>query len=710
MKQHRLSRLSVVLFFSALLAGSCSSPSVEVSLDGFPPSSVTDLAGKELTDLWIKALSEENKNDRYVFVLKRDTAHRDGTFAYAMTGNKQFTLVGGDAVSVLHAAYSLLEEIGYTFDITGVTRLEKFDFAAIEKIDKKITPHVRWRGIRQHVNFPMDISSYPIGEAKEYLKNLVRLRFNKLTVHSYPGQWYEVVDGDSTEYAGHFFYGDTHYMYDNELLKAKVRFNDSIFCIPEAEPVYDDKKARSAVAIDWMKQLIAYAKEIGLRVQFSFEPRTATPERAVSIAKQILNTYPDIDELELIGEETGGWAPSCTGKEIKASLQKYFSPELAKDPIVTAPIRPMQTDLNQLYEQIGINATAIKLLEKDAAVTSNVSEIKLGIYCVMPEYIPAAYYLARKTLPENKITLLSSHGSDGVAHNFDLTVKTESDLDKTEIYSWIEFDGLMYLQQNGVAGIEELIRNADRLNGGKQLPSILFNHWRTAENRTAARYAALATLYGEIPAQQFYETYAARLGIEDKALFAQTMTKINEVDSYATRALGNIGFCWVGAWRNDGYYRRMSFDNMEKAGKMYLEAGEMLTELLSSTTSVAGTSYLNFLGNRVLCTLTYLKAFYEAAGTRTIKKAPDGTISEAEMKRAAEICNRSLLLFDQYMETHSHMLPDRGTEGTLVSVWNGPIRGVKLLRNTLGGVPFEDMPSSDMPIDAPPLPIFQEAK
>lgn len=484
MKQYTSYNLYAVLFAAFILVTSCAKTSVEVSLEGLTQSKVTELATEELTTLWSKALSSEKEAGSYKFVLKLDTSFQNGTFAYSMTGAKQFLLCGGDPASILHATYSLLEEIGYTFDITGITVPETFHLSAIEGINKTVTPHVRWRGIRQHVNFPMDISSYPVDEAKEYVKNLMRLRFNKLTIHSYPGQWYEVVQGDSVDYAGNFFYGDRHYLYDNELLKANVRFNDSTFCMPEANARFNDKKARSAVAIQWMQQLITYAKEIGMRVQFSFEPRITTIEQAAATARQIVQTYPEIDEFELITEETGGWGPSCTAEEVKKTLRTYFAPEVINDTCITAPIRATQSDLNHLYTQIGILANTIKELNKDAAITNNVSEIKLGIYCTMPNYAPAAYRLARTSLPETKITIMPSHGSDGVARNFDTIVTSKDDIAKTEIYSWIEFDGLMYLQQNGTAGIAALIKKMDKLNEGKQLYSILFNHWRTAENRT----------------------------------------------------------------------------------------------------------------------------------------------------------------------------------------------------------------------------------
>ena len=37
------------------------------------------------------------------------------------------------------------------------------------------------------------------------------------------------------------------------------------------------------------------------------------------------------------------------------------------------------------------------------------------------------------------------------------------------------------------------------------------------------------------------------------------MRLINEADSYATVNLGNIGFCWVGAWSNGGLFTCMSY-------------------------------------------------------------------------------------------------------------------------------------------------------
>lgn len=58
-------------------------------------------------------------------------------------------------------------------------------------------------------------------------------------------------------------------------------------------------------------------------------------------------------------------------------------------------------------------------------------------------------------------SIMPSYGSDGVALNFDAIVTSKDNLEKTELYSWIEFDGLMYLQQNGIVGIAEFIEKME---------------------------------------------------------------------------------------------------------------------------------------------------------------------------------------------------------------------------------------------------------
>lgn len=132
----------------------------------------------------------------------------------------------------------------------------------------------------------------------------------------------------------------------------------------------------------------------------------------------------------------------------------------------------------------------------------------------------------------------------------------------TELYSWIEFDGLMYLYQNSIRGNEQLMKHIAQVLPGEQLGSLTYNHWRTAEDRTSARYAAESTLDGGRSAEVFYQGYADRLQVSDVQTFKHIQELVNEGDSFARVYLGNIGFCWMGAWRSGGSYTWMKKENI----------------------------------------------------------------------------------------------------------------------------------------------------
>lgn len=694
-------KTSLLSFFTCwILLTSCNS--IKVKYEGFSPSTSMQLVENDMKSLLEKIPEAHTLN----FMFNVDKSITDGSFGYKIEKN-QVRLLGGDEIGATHGFYTLLEDLGYTFDVTGVSKpVAKKEFSKLK--DKIVTPKVRWRGIRQHVNFPMDISSYTIEEAKEYLNSLLRMRFNKLVIHSYPGQWYETQINDSLALAGNFFYGNIHYMHDNAWLKKSVPANDSIFCIPKVEPLFSNPSERSRFAVNWMQELITYASDLGFYVQFSFEPRLTTIEQSVQTAEDILRTYPRIDALEMITEETGGWGPRCTAEEIKSTLNTYFPGEIANDSIVCAPIRPQQSDLNALYGQVGVIVKTIKELQ---AKKNCKPELKLGIYSSITDYTKGVYRLARMALPETQICLMPSHGSEGTALAVNQTIHTPEDMRRTEIYSWIEFDGLMYLYQNSIDGNAQLMNHIEQVLPEEQQCSLLYNHWRTAENRTSARYAMESTLQGIVSPDFFYQEYAERLAIKDVEKYKKALKLISEGDSYSKKHLGNIGFCWMGAWRSGGSYTWMKKEQIRTARTCYFEAGQILSELIPSLDkkSVAY-DYLSFIGNRILCSVIYLDAFIEAVEIQNIRKEVDGTVSKPEQLRAQEICNRALLLFDQYMKIHAQMMPDRGCEGTLVSLWNAPIRGLKVYRAKLGGVALEELPHNDKSVDAPPLPIFYENK
>lgn len=688
-----------LLLLSVFLFVQCNRAPVQIQVKGFPESSAIRFAQEELTAFLTQAMEQEQVTDQFSFEFVCDTSFHKGEFACKSVSPSHFVFSGGDAISLSHAVYTWLEKLGYTFDISQTIVPEAFDFDAVRQMDLQILPKVRWRGIRQHVNFPMDISSYPMDEAKEYVNNLVRLRFNKLAVHSYPGFWHEQPQGDSILYGGNYFYDSPHYYKDNESIKRHVRFNDSLFCIPSMEAIYFDKPLKSKRSMEWMNELLTYAKSLGLRIQFSIEPRQMPLEETVSTVQQILKAYPAIDALELITEEMGGWGPRCTREEVTETLTNYFGEEILNDSLIQSTIKEPQADLNALYAQLGNNMEAVKQLKRDETLASK--EFKMGIYCTTG-YSKPAYHLVRKMMPEVPVAVMPSHGSDGVNRAIRNNIQHVSDMKSTEIYSWIEFDGLMYLQQNAIEGINGLFAYTDRLMGDEQLPSVCFNHWRTCENRVTARFASEVVLNGSMRPDAFYQAYARRLGIASPEAFAAVMKEINRLDSFSTGGLGNIGFCWTGGWRHAGLFRWMNVENIDKVMAGYESVDRQLLGLLEQTSVRAAREVLNLLENKTAATVLYLKAFKVATQIRTVDEQK---MTADDRQRVVHICNEALAQFEEYIDKYAELLPDRGSEGVIVSVWNSPMYGLKLIRQNLGGVPLEESWHNENPVDSPPLPI-----
>ena len=650
------------------------------------------------------------KQDHFNIRLIKNEAHQNGYFDYTInSSSNQVNLVcsGEDEAAIGHALYTILENLGFQFDITGVVVPTVFNTGIFKGDKQTIIPFTRWRGIRQHVNFPMDISSYPLEEAKAYLNNLVRMRFNKIAIHSYPNLWHEVNFEDSVDYAGNFFYGRQHDIPNMQIFTNNIRFNNKIFCIPSIEKNYNDPAVKSKMAIYWMRSLIEYAQAIGLRVQVSIEPRAKGDINLIlRTAKSVIKNYPTIDELELITEEMGGWGNVVSREQVNKTAVAQFGESILQDTTVTKVIKNSQSDLDNLFFQLGRNITAIQLLEKEPEIISRNIKLNLGIYCVLNDYTKVAFYIAKKYLPNNTIAIMPGHGSKRVANYLPNIIPNKEQIAPTTIYSWIEFDGLMFTQQNANEGIYDLMKYLKLSNGTQQQNTILFNHWRTAENRTSARFAAINTLMGPIPQIDFYKLYAKKLQIKDEVAYKKAMQLLEKIDGLATNDLPNIGFCWVGAWREGGPYSWISSQPLKNVQNLYGQVNLNLKKAINSVGSIAGSNYLKFLLNRSEASKLYLDAFEKGIQIQQIKKDSSGKFSPSQQISAGIICNDALTIFNKYLQKHVELMPDRGCEGTLINFWHAPIYGLKVIRNKYAGIPIDADPVIDNRKDAPPLPIY----
>ena len=149
----------------------------------------------------------------------------------------------------------------------------------------------------------MDISSYSLKEAKEYIRNLARMRMNAITFHSYNGQWHPYRKDGQRVPAGHFFYGQRHGLPSRPETAAAIQ-NRRAFCIPEAEAVLDEPDKREQFAVYWLNEVMNTAKEVGMKVTLSMECQESTPlEAEKEVVTEALRLYPQIDVIELITPE-----------------------------------------------------------------------------------------------------------------------------------------------------------------------------------------------------------------------------------------------------------------------------------------------------------------------------------------------------------------------------------------------------------------------
>lgn len=620
--------------------------------------------------------------------------------AFTFAGEKSgtgITLRGADDTCVLHAVHTFLEQMGWRFEITGPVRLRDGDLSDFTPFS--ITPAIPQRGIRQHINFPMDISGYSLEDAKEYIRNLARLRFNHLSFHSYPNQW---IDGDQAgelKTAGSFFYGQRHDIPDHPLLKKSIA-NVRTFGIPEIEPYFDNAAAKSEMAIAWLREIMAEAKRCGLHVQFSFEPRDGGLERTLATCRHILELYPQVDTLELITSETGGWGEANSREEVLRTLKAHYPAELVEAPEFRSALESGKSNFDQLMGELAQVLAAARVFQPEAAARR--VQLAMGVYCVLPEFHPAILRVVRDGLPAGvSFTFLPEHSSGRVADALIPAALAQVDWQRVTIYSWIEFDGTMYLQQNGVPGLEKVLSHFQ----GK-VRGMAFNHWRTAENQLVARYAAESCIAGGLPSREFYAKYAEDLGVGHPDRFARAHELMAEADWKATNKLFNIGFCYAGCWgrKGLGYFENWQRSEIEENHTLFAQARGLLAQCGKETDSEVGREFLRFLDNRLRCTMLYLKAMAKGSELQQFKGLEPPQLSEAQKGELTQICDAALGLLEQYMTLHAEAMPDRGCQGTLISLYHTPPAVLKRIRQDYAGIP-SDQPHTDQGHDEPPSPI-----
>ena len=702
--------ISLALLFVVFMA-SCTEQNRQIGITINDQSEVLSFAREEL-DLFLgkNYCLTSNSDEAWLLALEVDSRMEEGSFCveHTKTGRQdKISLRGSNDVAVLHAVYTFLEKTGVRFEIGGPVIPEKIEVTRLTGYKETILPKVKQRGIKQYLNFPMDLSSYPLDEAKEYIRNVARLRFNYFACHSYPGQWYGYFkeDGQWVE-PGAFFYGQRYDIPDTEFFHEKIR-NQKTYCIPSIEPYYDEPVTRGQMAVAWLQQVIGECKRTGLTVRLSFESRNNTPDvqPTMATAGHILSLYPEIDELEIVTDENSNWLPPMDENAMKNFLTPFFGKDIMKDSLLSGLLLSGHSGVAALSAEIGHNIKAMQAIN-DSLLQPKGKKGSLGLYVVIPEYLELSYHLLRTYAPEANYAVLPGHGAHRSAANLPHAKMTRKDWGQTMVYSLLEFDGIMFLQQNSINGIRNMIEYGETVNGRQPVQSMCFLHWRTAENQITARYASEATLFGSLDEATFYTRYAQAYGIENTQAFMNAMRQIGEADWFATNNLPNVGFCFAGCWFQGGsafgYFGNMNPANLKKGRELYEQAYEYLKQCAVNVSKPCGKDLISFLDNRLRATIVYLKTFEKGV---VLQQFDAKNLTPEQRKAIAGICDETILGFEQYLRLHAEMMPDRGCEGTLISAYHTPIAILKKLRFELGDVPYDDTPVTEKTLDAPPAPI-----
>ncbi|MFT5241660.1 MAG: hypothetical protein ACI9X0_002645 [Kiritimatiellia bacterium] len=647
-------------------------------IDG-PPSRCLEFAEQELSQFLEKTTSLVRSDDHapadYVFRFLIDTflpvaafaidVNRDATATYV-------TLSGHDDASTLHALYAMLRTCGITFDILHPILPDTLNLRALRSGRHVTTPKVRKRGIRQHINFTMDVSSYPLDEALEYIRNLARMGMNHMTFHSYKGQWYGYQNGDGYVHGGNLFYGARHDVPPQAHFRKIVR-NEASYTIPKMEPVMEMPETRSRMATEWLNAVIAECKRVGMHVQLSIEPTGTTEEAGVRVCRDVMGLYPEIDTFEIVtpegGSDDGGKLGSA--EDLKRRLAELFGPDILNNDEIMATLAGDVRQIEGAVTNLARNIDIAKALL--ANPSANMPALAIGAYVTNPDALKTLLPLMDVYTPADlSLAILPSWGARQSVANFRQMNFDAKRIARCMLYSWIEFDGNMYLLQNSVTGTQQLIAYAQEHAGENQIEAIALNHWRTAENRTCIAYAARAMIEGPITPADFYQSQAQALGILDHQAYIAIMAELDELDELTRQKMFNIGFCVNKCWVRPGLRWTQGWDMtaIDEASARFGTLIPAIDNCLKGVEAAIGQEHLRLLANRIECSMIQIACAKAMKGLAAFCD-PDNpeTLDEAQKQTVSETCDAAQQLAQRYLEKHAEMILDRGGEGMLVNYY-----------------------------------------
>lgn len=636
------------------------------------------------------------------FEFRENTALPEFSFAIERK-DARIILEGYGEPELLQAAYTALEEMGCRFEVTGPVIPAQLKLDGIPSGRVVFSPCIQRRGIRQHINFNMDVSGYPLDEAREYIRNLARLRYNQITFHSYPCHWtqdrlasgalfrvfrnwiegYKLKPEDLV--SGGYFYGAEYPIPAHPLIRPNVRFNQKYFTAPEFEGAIHKYPERGQKASAWLREVMQEAKRCGLKIQFSTELCVIDDKYNEELAGRILKDYPLIDSLEFISAELGDM--SDKDAEVNAEMAREIINTADDSGLVTKyPYKAKMTEgrSNQIRDY-ALNIRTIRYLQaRDWEKKHNINLV-CSSYACRPDSVRLEMKLAAEYLPRTtQIALMLGHSSREVTANIrEANIPSEM-FDRLIINSWLEFDGYMMLQQNTAQGLYDLVSYVREKTGRAVVRGILCNHWRTAPNAGSFRYLGQLSFDSQMDPARFYNATGQEMGIAETALpaYAQAMSTIDEL-SDVRAIVSNIGFN-IMVWgvnpgqRNIGDLWRWDRQKVQDGYDRFAQVRSQVEVCRKACASPVGQAKLDYLLSGVNRSMEHLKGVIELKPIADKyydmdSKKMRNNLSDEDKSFILDAANRADVHFQNYLAELSGQIRDRGEEGMLVTYYWGPV-------------------------------------
>jgi hypothetical protein len=655
-----------------------------------------DADGKPGINLYIdKALDEEE------YVIKFNGSLQCGHIS------------AGSGKGLLYGVYHFLENEGIVFGFGKTHIRDSKDEFIFRDIYIKSKPDIDERGIRMHINFPMDQSSYTLAETCDFIDGMARLRQNYLVLHFYDCMpWFDFEYNGLKNRTGGFFYNSKHLVPDIEGVRGKVR-NKEIYCIPEMEEFYDDKEKLYEAAQLYINNIIDHAHKRGIKVGVSYEPMSMPKvfndslkewnngqevtqfdindplimDIADSRFAQLIKLYDNADEYILMSIENTTGLPSGSDaeSEINNIRRKYNMGDdwavFEKEGTDTAKF--LAASLVSIEFFINIVSSARK-----KGIVADDKKITYSIYMTSAEanelIAPA---LCKIVEPNSRVHLLPGYGAMRVSHSMKKWQAFNDSGLSLGLATWLEFDGLMFMPQNAINSIGENIDLARKYC----VNCIYTNHWRLSELDAIGTYAAHAIWDNEMNSDDFYDWYLPRLyGDEAAPFLKRAYEMIEAATDYATDNLFNIGFSWDGWWRIGRLLK--AGDNwrileLREGRKLYSNAMDYLNEGMAHIRDGQGANLCRYIINKIEFGINHIDVVECLIEVSLILKKYDMDIdrysrdrlSHDDAERMDRYIDKAKKLSRNALIDYAKYIADRGDEGMMVSYYKGPVMSINEL-------------------------------